>query len=114
MKNLGILKMNNIYDEGNLVFDFTACGTARRFDERNKNVHGMKNVDFIAETVDCLYFIEIKDSLLRRCAEGEKFTKKVMYLLFINLDKLGEFERGLLKTKINGHIPLGLNDARFN
>jgi hypothetical protein len=37
-----------------------------------------------------------------------------VYLLFINLDKLGEFERGLLKTKINGHVPLGLNNARFN
>jgi hypothetical protein len=113
----------------------------------------MKSVDFVAETADCLYFIEVKDyqhpnapqerqkddykklmevvdvgktvfalemgekikgSLLRRYAEGNAFTKKVMYLLFINLDKLGEFERGFLKTKISGHIPTGLNDARFS
>jgi len=145
--------MNNVFDEGNLRFDFTACGTAVRFDESNKNVHGMKAVDFIAETVDCLYFVEvkdyqnpnapqerrindyemlitagteeksvfilemgekIKDSLLRRYAEGETFTKKVIYLLFVNLDNLGEFERGLLKAKISGHIPTGLNDTRFN
>jgi hypothetical protein len=57
---------------------------------------------------------KIKDSLLRRYAENKKFTKKVIYLLLINLDKLGEFERGLLKTKISGYIPTGLNDnTRF-
>jgi hypothetical protein len=57
--------------------------------------------------------VKIKDSLLRRYAENKKFTKKVIYLLLINLDKLGEFERGLLKTKISGHIPTGLSDSRF-
>jgi hypothetical protein len=57
--------------------------------------------------------IKIKDSLLRQYAFGKRFTKKVEYLLFINLDKLGEFERGLLKEKISGHIPSGLNDDRF-
>ncbi len=56
---------------------------------------------------------KIKDSLLRRYAEGSTFQKKVMYLLFINLDRLGEFERGLLKTKISGHVPAGLNKERF-
>jgi len=144
--------INNVFDEGNLRFDFTACGTAWRFDESNKNAHGMKAVDFIAETADCLYFVEvkdfqnpnapqerrkedfemliaagteekavfilemgekIKDSLLRRYAEGETFTKKVIYLLFVNLDNLSEFERGLLKVKISGHVPIGLNDKRF-
>ena len=57
--------------------------------------------------------VKIKDSLLRKYSLGEKITKKVIYLLLINLDKLGEFERGLLKTKISGHIPTGLNDDRF-
>jgi len=51
----------NVFNEGNLLFDFTDCGTAERFDTRDKNVYGMKAVDFIAETVDCLYFIEVKD-----------------------------------------------------
>jgi hypothetical protein len=58
--------------------------------------------------------VKIKDSLLRRYAENKKFTKKVIYLLLINLDTLSEFERGLLKTKISGHIPTGLNDKKFN
>jgi len=57
--------------------------------------------------------VKIKDSLLRRYSEGEVFTKKVIYLLVINHDKLGEFERGLLMTKVNNHIPKGLNDNRF-
>ena len=145
--------MNKVLDEGNLRFDFTACGTAERFDDKNKNASGMKAVDFIAESVDCLYFIEakdyqnpkatperrkrdyemliaavteenavfalemgvkIKDSLLRIFAEGNVFAKKVIYLLLINLDQLGEFERGLLKAKISGYIPTGLNDSRFS
>jgi hypothetical protein len=144
--------MNNVFNEGNLQFDFTGCDTAERFDTNEKNAYGMKSVDFIAESADCLYFIEvkdyqhpnapqsrleadyrmlleavngdesifvlemgtkIKDSLLRRYAEGSTFEKKVVYLLFLNLDRLGEFERGLLKTKISGHIPTGLNIERF-
>jgi hypothetical protein len=145
--------MNKVFDEGDLIFDFSEFNTAKQFDDRNKNVFGMKAVDFIAETANCLYFVEaknyqnpnakperrkedyemliaavtekkamfalemggkIKDSLLRRFAEGDVFTKKVIYLLLINLDKLGEFERGLLKEKISGHIPTGLNDVRFS
>ena len=145
--------MGNVFYEGNLQLDFTDCGTTERFDTKDKNAYGMKSVDFVVETDDCSYFIEVKDyqhpnasqerqkddyeklmdaigasktifalemgekiknSLLRRYAEGDTFAKKVMYLLFINLDKLGEFERGLLKAKISGHIPTGLNDARFN
>jgi len=57
---------------------------------------------------------KIKDSLLRRFAESKVFSKQVCYLLLINLDKLGEFERGFLKAKISGHVPTGLNEARFN
>ena len=57
--------------------------------------------------------VKIKDSLLRRYAMGESITKRVVYLLFINLKDLGEFERGLLKEKISGHIPTGLNESRF-
>ena len=56
---------------------------------------------------------KIKDSLLRKYSLGEKITKKVVYLLMINLDKLGEFERGLLKERISGHVPIGLNESRF-
>ena len=57
---------------------------------------------------------KIKDSLLRKYSLGETIAKKVVYLLFINLDKLGERERGMLKEKINGHVPTGLNDERFS
>jgi len=52
---------------------------------------------------------KIKDSLLRKYAEGYTFTKKVKFLLVINLDKFGEYERGRLKEKILGHVPTGLN-----
>jgi len=143
--------MNNVYVEGNLVLDFNACGLAEKFDVANP--YGMKGVDFVVETEDFLYFIEvkdfqnpktpqhqqknddemlisaikdkksiftmemgakIKDSLLRRYAENIPLTKKVIYLLLINFDKLGEFERGKLKEKISGHVPTGLNAVRFN
>ncbi len=57
--------------------------------------------------------VKIKDSLLRCYASGKKFTKKVVYLLFFNLDQLGAFENGLLKEKISGHVPGGLNGSRF-
>ena len=66
---------------------------------------------------DALFNLEIggkiKDSLLRRYAEGEKFEKEVIFILFINMDKLCEPERGLLMTKISGHVPTGLNKERF-
>jgi len=146
--------MNDTFDEGNLRFDFSACGVAERFDMEKANPYGLKAVDFIVNTDHCVYFVEvkdyqnpnasakrrkkdyemlisavtdkksafciemgvkIKDSLLRQYALGKSFTKKVVYLLFINLDKLGESERGLLKlkSKINGHVPTGLNDDMF-
>jgi hypothetical protein len=140
----------NVFAEGNLQIDFTACGTAIQFDEIN--TYGMKAVDFIAETGDTLFFVEIKDfqnpnapeerrnedyemlveagtakksvfnlemgekikdSLLRRYAEGGSFTKRVVYLLLINLDGLDEVARGRLKERISGHIPTGLNHERF-
>jgi hypothetical protein len=55
----------------------------------------------------------IKDSILRRYAEDNSFSKKAVFLLFINLDLFGETERGLLKAKISGHVPTGLNHERF-
>ncbi len=53
--------MSNVFDEGNLRFDFNNCGSAERFDIHETNPYGMKAVDFFVETTDCLYFIEIKD-----------------------------------------------------
>jgi hypothetical protein len=142
-----------VFCEGNLRFDFTDCGVTERFDEVKKNADGLKAVDFIAETDECLYFIEvkdyqhpnapqkrkdddrnmlinamsedksifalemgakIKDSLLRKYAEGYVFAKKVKYLLFINLDQLGANEHGQLREKISGYIPIGLKNERFH
>jgi hypothetical protein len=57
---------------------------------------------------------KIKDSILRVYAEGGDFPKNIIYLLFINLDKLGAEERGKLKLKISGQIPTGLNNERFS
>jgi len=56
---------------------------------------------------------KIKDSLLRKYSLGEQFNKKVVFLLFINLDKFGEIDRGRLRAKISGHVPTGLNADRF-
>jgi hypothetical protein len=143
---------NTTLRESNLVFDFIGYEKAERFDESGLNASGLKAVDFIAETADCQYFIEvkdyqnpnapmanrqsdllmlkkamaeeknvfilemgekIKDSLLRRYAEGAVFAKKVKYLLLINLDKLSARELGQLKVRINGHVPKGLSSTRF-
>ena len=139
--------MSKLYEEGNLLFDFTAFTAVYRFDNSQTNPYGMKSVDFVAETENRLYFIEIKDyqhpkaplkqrnddkemlinaaegkgvfniemgvkikdSILRRYTLGDKFTKEVIYLLLINQDELGEYERGLLKTRISDHVPSGLN-----
>ena len=144
--------MTKHLDEGNLHFEFPSFLSAGRFDNKELNVFGMKNVDFVAEDADCLYFIEvkdyqhpkatderrkldfetlveavenkksiftiemgakIKDSLLRKYSLGEQFNKKVVFLLFINLDKFGEIERGRLLSKVCGHVPMGLNEPRF-
>jgi hypothetical protein len=57
---------------------------------------------------------KIKDSLLQKYALGQKFIKKVCYLLFINLDKLSARDRGRLKEQIKGYIPTGLGDKKYN
>ena len=56
--------MTNILDENNLRLDFTACNPIKpveRFDIHTDNPYGMSAVDFFVETVDCLYFVEVKD-----------------------------------------------------
>ncbi|MDR0764598.1 MAG: hypothetical protein LBE65_03290 [Synergistaceae bacterium] len=53
--------MNNTFEEGNLRFDFSDCGIAERFDDTQTNPRGMKAVDFVVESANCLYFIEVKD-----------------------------------------------------
>ena len=56
---------------------------------------------------------KIKDSLLRKYAQGEEFSKNVVFLLLIHFDVLGNAERALLKSRIDGFVPTGLNDSRF-
>jgi hypothetical protein len=53
--------MSDVLTEGNLCFDFSACGDAMRFDDDAIKMHGLKAVDFFIETEDMLYFIEVKD-----------------------------------------------------
>jgi len=83
--------------------------------DKNKNKQTKASVKFSLEMGG-----KIKDSLLRQYAEGYKFQKKVMYLLIINLNRLGSYERiqiygkGGLSDSIKGHVPTGLNDnTRF-
>ena len=57
---------------------------------------------------------KIKDSLLSLYARGDKITKNVVYLLFINFDDLKAAERQLLFDRINGQIPTGLNNNLFS
>ncbi|MCL2527844.1 MAG: hypothetical protein FWE42_05425 [Defluviitaleaceae bacterium] len=157
--------MVKFLEEGNLRFDFSSCplvSAPEKFDENPPN--GTSSVDFVAETTDCLYFIEVKDyqnpnspevkhqenytmlvaagkgkkellgdelsslrgeifclrisqnvkdSLLRKYVLGEVITKKVIYLIFINLDKLGQKERRRLKEKLHGYIPTGFNEGKY-
>lgn len=56
---------------------------------------------------------KIKDSLLSFYAQGKSLTKNVVYLLFINFDRLSAQERLLLFDKIKGFIPYGLNSRHF-
>jgi hypothetical protein len=53
--------MNNTFEEGNLRFDFSDCGIAERFDDTQINPRGLKAVDFVVESANRLYFIEVKD-----------------------------------------------------
>ena len=163
----GYVTMSNRLCEDNLLFDFACDHAPERFDIEKTNPRGMKSVDFVSETADTLYFIEvkdfqhpkateenkkeryemlmaairrrkseykmlvasvtdyiaffpmdmgqkIKDSLLRKYAQGDKITKNIVYLLLINLDKLGASERLKLYDKIVGYIPTGLNDSRYS
>lgn len=157
--------MARILEEGNLQFDFSdICFVTDPIKFDTNNPTGTEGVDFIAETKDRVYFIEVKDyqnpdataenrkidfemliaagkekpdlksdyvsrlkgaifclqigqkfkdSLLRKLALGEIITKKIEYLIFINLDNLGEKVRGRLKEKISGYIPTGLNSNDF-
>ena len=52
---------NTILEEGNLRFEFTNYLKAEKFDVPSANPHGLEPVDFVAESIDCLYFIEVKD-----------------------------------------------------
>ena len=56
--------MSNLLDEGNLQLNFSTCPLIKpveRFDSKVGNPQGLEPVDFVAETADFLYFIEIKD-----------------------------------------------------
>jgi hypothetical protein len=57
---------------------------------------------------------KIKDSLLRQYALEKAPNKPIIYLLFLNLDKLSESERGKLREKLIGCIPTGLNDSKYS
>ena len=165
----GCEQMSKILVEENLCFDFTSCPVVAdpvKFDA--KLPHGMMGVDFIAETEDIQYLIEIKDfqnpktpkemqrenyemliaatktkidktkdkygddltfakgtifclkigqklrdTIISKYAKGEGFTKRIVFIVVINLENLTNAERGNLKTKINGYIPIGLNDCNF-
>lgn len=48
-------------NEGNLKFDFSSCLSASRFDDDETKAFGLKAVDFMVETEDSLYFMEVKD-----------------------------------------------------
>ena len=144
--------MSNVHIEGNLQFTFPNFVDVEKFDDKQRNAYGMLSADFVAETTDKLYLLEVKDfqnpkapteriaadlemmqsackkgesifclkmgqkvkdSLLRKYAQGDVFSKSVHYLLFVNFDLFGSDERTLLKTKISGFVPTGLNDNRF-
>ncbi|MDR1320022.1 MAG: hypothetical protein LBK56_01140 [Gracilibacteraceae bacterium] len=49
------------FDEGNLQLDFSAFISAIRFDDQKTNPYGLKSVDFVAETADAVYYLEVKD-----------------------------------------------------
>jgi hypothetical protein len=100
--------------EKNNVLYFIEIKNYRNPEER-QNLDMLKEVVRADEHIFALKMGEkIKDSFLRRYAEGYTFDKNVVYLLFINLDLFGETERGLLKAKISGQIPTGLNHSRFS
>jgi hypothetical protein len=81
-------------------------------ERRNKDIETLHE----AMAQRSLYALEmgskIKDSLLSCYAEGNQFTKDVIYLLFINLD-IEPRERRLLYERIKGYVPTGLNEEHF-
>jgi hypothetical protein len=60
--------------------------------------------------------MKFKDSLLKKYAEGYVFSKPVVALLIMKLDKLYAKQRQKLFSKIDGYVPTGLNKdyARFS
>jgi len=50
--------LSNVIEEGCLKFDFNLCGVAKRYDNKQENPHGMKAVDFVAESQNDLFFIK--------------------------------------------------------
>jgi hypothetical protein len=134
--------MSNVYIESGLTFDFSRCLTVEKCDE--ETCQGLKYVDFMADTEDCVCLIEvknfeqmdaplenrerdykmltdpdaafpleigmkIKDSLLKKYAEGYSFTKPIVALLIMKLDKLNIKQRQRLFNKIVGYVPTSLN-----
>ena len=82
--------------------------------QRTEDYHMLLDAGRAEESVFALKMgAKIKDSLLRLYAQGDTFTKDVVYLLFINFDDLKAAERQLLFDKIRGQIPTGLNNDRF-
>jgi hypothetical protein len=138
--------MNNPYTESELTFHFTRCSAVEKCDE--KSCHGLKSVDFMADTEECVCFIEVKnfeqtgaplenrkrdykmltdpdaafpleiamkfkDSLLKKYAEGYVFSKPVVALLIMKLDKINAKQRQRLFDKIAGYVPTGLNNKGY-
>jgi hypothetical protein len=134
--------MSKIFVESELIFDFTDCLSAEKYDETVPV--GLSSVDFVVETSDYLYLVEvknfeqsrapedrhradyenltdpktdfprvigtkIKDSLLRKYAEGHCFTKPVIALLIMKQSELLAAQRLYLYDRILGRVPTGLN-----
>jgi hypothetical protein len=53
--------------------------------------------------------MKIKDSLLKKFVEGGTFSKPIVVLLIIKLDRLNTKQRKRLFSKIAGYVPTGLN-----
>jgi hypothetical protein len=56
---------------------------------------------------------KIKDSLLRKYADGYSFTKPVIALLIMKQSEILAEQRLKLFDRIKGHIPTGLNNLTF-
>jgi hypothetical protein len=132
--------------ESELIFDFTDCISAEKYDAAVPA--GLSSVDFVAETSEFIYFIEvknyaqsrateerrktdyamltdadaafprdigtkIKDSLLRKYADGYRFTKPITALLVMKQSEIMAEQRLKLFDRIKGHVPTGLNDDKF-